>query len=454
MVNPRGELYRAAACLVGAGWRSRLREIDSAAPGEIGRKSLPGLLEHAVTNVPFYRNLNLAEPRLDAFPLLTRQMLRTQFDQLKRDDIESRRWRRASTGGSTGEPVWVIQDRDFLQWDYATDMYYINAFYGIRYCEYLRSRRVAIWHRRRQRAGVDLVKNLAVRLLGQVLYIEPYAILSEELLTEYLRRINRHRPLLILAFAGTVFELARHARRMGIRMHSPRLIIASVEMLFAPMREAISEVFGCPVHNMYGAAEVGRIAAECTEGTFHVFSFVNRVEVLDADGSPTTPGDVGRVVITSLHNRAMPLIRYEIGDLARVSEGSCSCGSPLPVLSEVRGRVIDHFVRPDGRLVFGGNFIAMFYEHDWITGLHVLQEDADRIRIMYTKVPDRVVSEVVTNALARNVRRVMGGSCEVTWEEVDVIPKSPIGKHLHARSLVWEERTGLEETRGKISLSA
>jgi len=442
-LNLRGELYCFAACLLGSEWRLHLQEIESSAPGEIEQRSLSELLNCALTNVPYYRELGVLEPRLDAFPLLARQTLRTQFERLKSDDLESRRWSRASTGGSTGEPVWVIQDQGFLRWDHATDMYYMNAFHGTPYHEYLRSRRVAIWHHRRRRTGTGLLKHLVVRMLGQLIYVEPYAILSEERMTEYLQRINRHRPAVILAFAGTIFELARHAKRLGIRVHIPRFILCSVEMLFAPMREMIEEVFGCPVYNMYGAAEVGWIAAECPAGKLHVFSFNNRVEVLNPDGSPTAPGGIGRVVVTPLHNLAMPLIRYDIGDLARVTSQPCSCGSPLPMLAEIEGRIVHHFVRPDGSLVFGGNFIAMFYEHDWITQFHVLQVDVDQIRIIYTRTPGSLVPEDALDILSRAVRGAMGEGCTIAWEEVDVIPKSPAGKHLHARSLVWEERTGI-----------
>jgi len=230
---------------------------------------------------------------------------------------------------------------------------------------------------------------------------------------------------------------------MDILMHRPRFILSSGEMLYPAMRATISEVFGCPVYNRYGAAEVGRVAAECKNGRLHVFSFNNHVEILNSDGSPTLPGDVGRVVVTSLHNYAMPLIRYDIGDLARVSSGTCSCGSLLPSLDEICGRVVHYFVRPEGSLVFGGNFIAMFYEHDWIMQLHVLQEDFDRIKISYRRTPGTHVPEQDIAALTQTIRDVMGERCAVSWEEVDVIPHSPIGKHLHVRSLVWEAQSNV-----------
>lgn len=235
-VGLRGELYRGLAYLGGSEWRARLQEIKSCPPEEIGTRSLSRLLEHAVAKVPYYRLLGVSDLRLEAFPLLTRRTLQAEYDRLKSDDLASRGWSRTSTGGSTGEPVWVVHDRSYYRWNYATEMYYLEAFHGMPYREYLRSRRVSIWHRRRLRPGIGLLTHLAVKMLGQLIYLEPYSVLTEKRMTEYLRRINRHRPAVIIAFAGTAFELARHAKRCGIEVHSPRFVMVPVETLYPLMR--------------------------------------------------------------------------------------------------------------------------------------------------------------------------------------------------------------------------
>jgi len=206
------------------------------------------------------------------------------------------------------------------------------------------------------------------------------------------------------------------------------------------MRNTIEDVFGCPVYIRYGAAEVGRVAAECKNGRLHVFSFNNHVEVLNSDDSPTLPGDVGRIVVTPLHNLAMPLIRYDIGDLARVSSEPCDCGSCLPCWDEIAGRVSHHFVRSDGGLVRGGSLIDMLYEYAWIMQCHVLQEDVDQIRISYTRTPGDTVPASDIDTLNRAVQNAMGEPCRVTWEEVPQILKSTAGKSPLVRSLVWEKR--------------
>ncbi len=428
------------ACVIGADWRKRLRAIEAGPPETMAREALSALLNHARTHVPYYRDLELPELRLDAFPILSRELLRTQSRQLASDDLSNRRWSKMTTGGSTGEPVWFIRDHAFNQWDRATDMHLMSEFCGISPRDFLRSRRVTVWHQRRTSTNGGSLPRMIAKLLGQVLRIEPYEILTEAKLTEFVHRINRHKPDVITAFAATAHEIAKHAKRHGIDMHSPRFIMSSVEMLYPAMRKTLEEVFRCPVHNMYGSAEVGRVACDCSHGKWHILTFHNHVEILNPGGAVTAPGEVGRIVVTSLHNHAMPFIRYDIGDLARVSTEPCSCGSPLPTLDEICGRVIHHFVRADGTLVFGGNFIAMFYEHEWMMQFHILQEDVDRISISYKQLPGSEIPEGAIEALTQTVRDNMGPDCHVAWNEVDVVPNSPIGKHLHARSLVWEQQ--------------
>ena len=106
------------------------------------------------------------------------------------------------------------------------------------------------------------------------------------------------------------------------------------------MRARIERVYGCPVTNRYGSRELGDIAGQCSavQG-LHVFPWANYVEVVDDAGRPVGPGEEGELAVTSLINRAMPLIRYRIGDrgiLARPGEG-CSCGRPGQVLERITG---------------------------------------------------------------------------------------------------------------------
>ncbi len=440
MVSIAGTIYALGAMTRGWRWMRQLARIRAHDAQDIQQQALALLLDHARSHVPYYREMGLASPDLHAFPILSRATLRTQFERLQSDDLAQRHWRKASTGGSTGEPVQVILDRDFLAWAHATDMYAFQDLCGFSPYDYLSHRRAVIWHQRRRPTESHPSAWLAGRLLKQLIIVEPYETLTQQKLDEHVRRLNECRPAVILSFAGTIFQIAKHALARNVPMHRPRLIVASAEMLYPAMRETIQQAFGCPVLERYGAAETGRMAWECSHGKLHLFSFSHVVEVLDPNNRPVRPGGIGRIVVTPLHNLAMPLIRYEIGDLARVSAHPCPCGSPLPAWDEISGRVIHHFVRADGDIVFGGNFIAMFYEYDWVLQFYVLQEAVDRIVIRFKRTPGHDVPDRDLDTMTGVVKRVLGEHCAVIWEETDRIPLSPTGKLIHARSLVWEER--------------
>ena len=95
------------------------------------------------------------------------------------------------------------------------------------------------------------------------------------------------------------------------------------------MRADIEEAFGTKVYNFYGSREVSNLAGECKKGLMHTFDFWNYLEVLDDNNQPVKEGEEGKVVVTNLVNYSMPLIRYEIGDLALRGPAQCTCGNNL-----------------------------------------------------------------------------------------------------------------------------
>src|SRR5690606_31527741 len=98
--------------------------------------------------------------------------------------------------------------------------------------------------------------------------------------------------------------------------------------------------------------EVGAISAECPAGALHVHAEVVHVEIV-RDGEPAQDGEEGDILVTSLTNRAMPLVRCRVGDRGTLSHEPCPCGLPHPVLTRVVSRAADLYPAADGRLVHG-----------------------------------------------------------------------------------------------------
>jgi len=155
------------------------------------------------------------------------------------------------------------------------------------------------------------------------------------------------RPDFLMAYPSTLerlaFELGPGARDIGIRG-----IYAISEQMTAVMRRRTEGNFGVPIDQNYGLNEIGKVALRCRAGRYHVHSEHCLVEILDAEGQDCKPGETGRLVITALRNLAMPLIRYESGDLAEVTEGICPCGRTLPSFGSISGRYRRMAQAPDG----------------------------------------------------------------------------------------------------------
>jgi phenylacetate-CoA ligase len=138
---------------------------------------------------------------------------------------------------------------------------------------------------------------------------------------------------------------------LGVRPRPPRIVFVQGEVCDARTRALIARVLGIEPVELYGLTEVGYVAWQCErrEG-LHVNADAYVAEVLH-DGVPVAPGQVGRVVVTDLRGRTMPLLRYDTGDLARAADGPCRCGRPLPLLGRMEGRASESILRRDGTLV-------------------------------------------------------------------------------------------------------
>jgi phenylacetate-CoA ligase len=144
-------------------------------------------------------------------------------------------------------------------------------------------------------------------------------------------------PDFLICDPGLMEELAL---ANGGRSPCSRLqgLVAISSQLTDSLREQLARFYGVPIYQTYGLNEIGKVAVRCNAGRYHVHTEHCLVEIVDDNGRPTAPGGVGRIVVTATRNFAMPLIRYDTGDLAQAVEGPCPCGRMLPSFGEIAGR--------------------------------------------------------------------------------------------------------------------
>jgi phenylacetate-CoA ligase len=227
--------------------------------------------------------------------------------------------------------------------------------------------------------------------------------------------------------------IAKYLLENGIDDVRPRAVITSAETLLFSRRRIIQDAFGCPVFDYYGSREISAIAGECEEHSGYHISAENVVLEFVREEEHVSPGESGVILATNLRNFAMPFIRYELGDVGRPSNESCSCGRGLPLMSAIEGRVSEFMAVYDKRLgrvipvsPAGPGVIGVALQHVPLESYRIIQESLSKVVIKAVK--GKGYSKAHTEFLVDYVRKYLGDSITIEVEFVNYIPPLPSGK--------------------------
>ncbi len=243
----------------------------------------------------------------------------------------------------------------------------------------------------------------------------PAHSITEARLQDWAAFIQRYRPVLLQGYASILAALARYVSERRLAMPDSLLgVYSTAEVLDAGQRQAIADAFGCPVFNQYGSREIPNIACECRHGNMHVFTDMVWLESVD-----------GQLLVTSLTNRLMPMIRYAIGDAGRLRDDECPCGSPFPLMEMGMCRQNDLILAPDGRRIHPSYFNGLLYGLTQIGQYQYVQAEAGRIALaVVTAAP---LPEPTVDGLRNRLRADAGLELDLAY--VDAIERSMSGKH-------------------------
>lgn len=408
-------------------YEAYLSQDANGIPAETNRQLLINLLRHSSRHVPFYariisnRGSDFSEPYqyLRNFPILTKSRIREHFEELKSDDLALRKWTYNTSGGSTGTPARFIQDREYGDRSGAISLLYAK-WIGREVGE----PQAQLWGSERDiLEGTIGVKAKLVGFLTNNVLLNSFRM-GERQMRAYLDWLNENRPHLIIAYAQSVYTLARFAEANRIVVAPQRAIWTSAGTLHSFMRETIARVFQCPVYNFYGSREVGGVAGERPgiQGMW-VAPWGNYLEIVDDQYQPVPRGTEGRILITSLTNYAMPLIRYDIGDRAIM----LSEQKGIQILEHVSGRTVDMFKNKQGELVDGEYFTHLVYFRDWVKEFQVVQTACDRVVYRVIKSAHEPQPGEIQDMIEKT-QVVMGDECSVEFEFVSEIVPGASGK--------------------------
>lgn len=242
------------------------------------------------------------------------------------------------------------------------------------------------------------------------------------------------KPAYLIANSQLLKELARACMRESSPIRFD-LLFSFGTIVDQEARELCGAAFGVPIADSYGAAEIGQLASECPDcGEYHVSAEAVHVEILRDDGEIARPGEIGRVIVTGLYNFAMPLIRYEIGDLAEAGSERAACGRSLPSLRRVLGRYRNAFRFRGGRIMFPHPHDLKLWDFLEHRSAQLIQLDLDRVEVRW--VGERDPATVDVDGVTERVRSVLRAPVEVTITKVDAIPRSRSGKFEEFISLI------------------
>lgn len=404
----------------------------------IQRERLAEVLRHAYRETAYYRRLfdeigfkpqDFRDERdLKRIPVLSKDPVRRQQADFLASSAKGRRLSVFKTGGSTGVPVEVLKDSHQVELVNATGLR-VFRWTGWNIGEPVGM----VWGNPPERAS--LKEKLRDALIEREIYLDTMS-LTDESMSAFVGEWRRVRPTLLRGHSHSIYIFASFCDRQGIEDVRPTAIISSSMMLLPTERRTIEKAFGCKVTDLYGCEEVGLIACECEQHHgMHLDMENNYVELLDADGNDVAPGEDGAVVVTSLLNRAMPLIRYKMGDVASLANRACSCGRGLPLINGVSGRVADFFVRRDGSVVAGVSLVERtLTKFPGVAQMQIVQEDLDNLVLKIVKDPG--YDGQTERALIEEFKSSVGAHNTVRIEFVGTIPQERSGKFRFAISRV------------------
>ncbi len=404
-------------------------------------EKLKQLLDYTYKNVPYYTQLfNELGIKPDSIhspadfrqvPILTKEIIRNNGNKMITTD-PLRKGAVANTGGSTGETLYFYKDVGSRNYNIACDIR-LNKWYGIN----IGDKEAVFWGMPFDVSSTRKIKDNFKRYMQNILHLSTFDM-SEKTMLKYADILRGFKPKILRGYPSALFAFAYFLKKNYITDIKPEIIISTGEKSFPFQKELMKDVFGSEIYEKYGSNEFGMISQECAEHhKLHVISDMNYVEFIK-DNRPAEKGELGEIVVTSLHNYYMPFLRYKIGDLGVLSDIQCSCGRGFPLMEEVRGRAFDTIITPEGKALGGFFWTFISRAVPGIKQFQIVQNEKNSID--FKIVPESSFSIESTKHLEKEIKEAAGQNFKVNFKVVDEIPLTPSGKFRFIVSKISEER--------------
>jgi phenylacetate-CoA ligase len=325
-----------------------------------------------------------------------------------------------SSSGSTGTPAEFLFDRSHQIGRYAARARYLfeNGWNPAR-------RNVWLIHHG-PHLGRDDERLVRSRAVLRTRFLE--ASTDFDQLSDRLFEID---PLHIFSYPEFLEEIVKNLEHSGRKLGSLKKIFTGSEVLDDSVRRHVRATLGVEIADSYGTTE-GFIAWQCPAGSYHVNAEHVMVEIVDDADRPAAPGEMGRVVVTTLENHVMPLVRYEIGDYAVASTDRCGCGRTLPTIERVIGRGINLFRLRGDRLLSPWDMVEVVRRYRAFRQFQIVQEELHRYTINFAA--EDFIDTQVQEEIRSEFARILGLDVLLNYHRVAEVPRTSAGKYMIALS--------------------
>lgn len=353
------------------------REIN-----DLQNDNIRKIINYSYNNIPYYHDLFkslklLPEDIKDIddlkkLPIISKNDVRKNFDQFIPKQFNQFKTVKASTNGSTGIPLELLweknsiliercyQDRH-IEWGGAKISDRIAYFGSSHFLISEYQKKPPFW-RHSHTAGI--------------VYFSPFH-LSENNLKYYIKKLQTFQPKIIRGHPSKIYIIADYMFRQNKSNVNPKCVITSSEMLLPYQREIIEKVFNCKILDFYGNNEHVSLITQCKHGSYHINPEYGYIEILK-DGEEVKTKETGEMICTGFTNHAMPLIRYNIEDLAKISQDTCECGINFSIVESIQGRIRDIIKTKDGHYYTTGDIISGIKNFKSIVEWQLIQKKIDK----------------------------------------------------------------------------
>lgn len=407
---------------------THLRQIqqvtaDRSLLAESQAQQIQSLLNHAVSTTDYYQNYRSVD-RLQNFPIVNKNIIRESFASFASTAFNGKKLRVVQTSGSTGTPFQIVQNST-KRHRVVAELLYFNALVGYRVGSRYAFVVSANPLHRESEIGL-LIKN---KVEFSTCALDIFAAEQQRL------TLKNQQIEILIGNPSVIYELARHILSQGDPPSSfgVKGVLCISEPLYPNMRDTIRKAFDCPVLSRYSNEECGVLAAECpTCGKFHLNTASYLFETLELDrDAPTSLGAPGRIIVTDLYNYALPMIRYDTGDIGSIVPSNCPQFA-TPILQSLDGRRVDTVYDIAGRRIMWWAFDRIFERlGSLVKQFQLIQEYKTRYRLRLCVNETFAQEQFVIEQL----KQILGADAQIEIDYAEEIPVLNSGKRKYIVSL-------------------